>query len=165
MSKNHKKNLSIIGANAFVEIEGIKKIPAKIDTGADSSSVHAENISVSKDGLLSFELFGKKFERAEFRATTVRSSNGDEEVRYRVPLSLKLNDRKIRAFFTLTNREKNNFPVLIGRKTIKDRFIVDVSNRPIRPKLHPKTKHLNELLRKNPFKFHKKYIESIEEKD
>ena len=165
MSKKTKKNLPIIGANAFVEIEGIKEIPAKIDTGADSSSVHAKNISVSKDGVLSFELFGQKFERTEFKATAVRSSNGDEEIRYRVPLSLKIGDKKIRAFFTLTNREKNNFPVLIGRKTIKNRFIVDVSDRPIRPKLPHKTSHLNELLKKNPFKFHKKYIESNEEEE
>lgn len=153
-----RKNLEIIGANTFVSIEGIKGIPAKIDTGADSSSVHVDNISVSEDGVLSFELFGRKIERKEFKAVVVRSSNGEEEIRYRAPLSIVIGSKRIKAFFTLSNREKNNFPVLIGRKTIKNKFIVDVSEREIEPKARLRSKKLNRELQKNPFKFHEKYI-------
>ncbi len=162
MLKIKRKNLEIIGANTFVSIEGIDNIPAKIDTGADSSSVHVENLSVSEDGILSFELFGKKIERKDFKAVVVRSSNGDEEVRYRAPLSMKIGSKKIKAFFTLSNRGKNNFPVLIGRKTIKNKFVVDVSEREIQPKARLRSKSLNRELQKNPFKFHQKYIKSNE---
>ena len=162
MFRKKLKNLEIIGANTFVSIEGIENIPAKVDTGADSSSVHAKNISVSKSGVLSFELFGQKFERKKFKAVVVRSSNGDEEIRYRAPLTVKIGGKKIKAFFTLSNREKNHFPVLIGRKTIKNRFIVDVSEREIIPRKIPRTKNLNSELEKNPFKFHEKYIKSKE---
>ena len=165
MLKNNRKNLEIIGANTFVAIEGIENIPAKIDTGADSSSVHVDNISVSKDGTLSFELFGKKIERKEFRAVVVRSSNGEEEIRFRAPLSVKIGSKKIKAFFTLANREKNDFPVLIGRKTIKNKFIVDVSEREIPLKKRLRSKRLNQELQKNPYEFHQKYIKLSEKED
>ena len=48
----------VIGTNAYIGIMGIKA-PAKIDTGADSTSVWASNIKMSKDGVLSFTLFDK----------------------------------------------------------------------------------------------------------
>lgn len=162
MTKKNRKNLEIIGANTFVSIEGVEGIPAKIDTGADSSAVHVENLSVSKDGVLSFELFGKKIERKDFKAVVVRSSNGEEEIRYRAPLSVKIGSKKIKAFFTLSNREKNNFPVLIGRKTIKNRFVVDVSEREVPLKKRLRSKRLNRELQKNPYEFHQKYIKLSE---
>lgn len=156
--------MDIVGANTFVEIEGISNIPAKIDTGADSSSLHAEDIFVSENGVLSFKFFGKKIETKNFRVAIVRSSNGEEQIRYRTPLSLKIAGRKIRAIFTLTNRSKNNFPVLIGRKTIKNKFVVDVSKKEIPHIKNPGTKKLNEELKENPFKFHQKYIKSNQER-
>lgn len=158
ISIKRKKSLEIIGANTFVDIEGVKNIPAKIDTGADSSSVHAENISVSEDGTLTFEIFGKRLSTKDFKVAVVRSSNGDEEIRYRAPLSVKIGKKKIKAFFTLSNRSKNNFPVLIGRKTIKNKFIVDVSKTEIEKKALTRSPKLNNELKKNPFKFHQKYI-------
>ena len=160
ISIKRKKSLEIIGANTFVDIEGVKNIPAKIDTGADSSSVHAENISVSEDGTLTFEIFGKKLSTKDFKVAVVRSSNGDEEIRYRAPLSVKIGKKKIKSFFSLSDRSKNIFPVLIGRKTIKNKFIVDVSREEFRPEKHQKTPHLNKELSENPFKFHQKYVKS-----
>ena len=53
-------NKEIIG---IVELVSIGKraidIPAKIDTGADSSSIWASNIRVDKNGVLRFSLFGE----------------------------------------------------------------------------------------------------------
>ena len=156
--------LEIIGSNTFVEIEGIKNIPAKIDTGADSSSVHVENISMDRDGILSFDLFGKKISTSDYKVGIIRSSNGDEELRYRAKLSLKLGTKRIKATFSLSDRSKNNFPVLIGRRTINKKFLVDVSNREIQTQKHPHTKHYNRELRENPFEFHKKYVIQAKEK-
>ena len=161
---HQKEPLEVIGANALVEIEGIKNIPAKIDTGADSSSIHATSIAISEAGILSFKIFNKEISTKDFKATIVRNSTGEEQVRYRTPLSLKINNKKIRAMFTLTNRAKNNFPVLIGRRTIKNKFVVDVSYKEITTTKNPVTKKLNQELQKNPFKFHQKYIKSNEEK-
>lgn len=161
--ENINSQLETIGANVFVSIEGVENIPAKIDTGADSSSLHAEKISVSEDGVLSFVIFGKKISTKNFKVAVVRSSNGDESIRYRTPLSLKLGSKTIKASFSLSDRSKNNFPVLIGRRTIKNKFIVDVSRSEIDSKKIPSTKVLNQELKKNPFKFHQKYIKSSQE--
>ncbi len=150
--------LKIIGANTFISLEGIKNIPAKIDTGADSSAVHADNIVMSKDGILSFEIFGKKIQTKEFTVVTIRSSNGEEQIRYRVPLLVTIGDKKMISNFALSNRNKNHFPVLIGRKTIKNHFIVDVSKAEVDLKKKKSAKSLNKEMQKNPFQFHKKYI-------
>ena len=158
--------LDTIGSTELVSIENCSNVPAKIDTGADSSSIWASNIDVSKDGVLSFSLFGEgskfytgeKIERTNFCALVVRSSNGEEEIRYRTELSLKLGSRTIKAMFTLADRSKNHFPILIGRRTLKNKFLVDVSRRAVEKRTNPKTPSLNKELKENPFKFHKKYI-------
>lgn len=165
--KAPKKRLAIIGNNAFVTIAGIKHIPAKVDTGADSSSVWASDIEVNSAGQLEFSLFGPGYplytgERiavAEFSVQQVRNSTGDIKLRYRVPLIMKVKNRKIQAFFTLADRSRNRFPVLIGRKTLQNKFLVDVSKVAIS---RPSTFNNNELvaeLARNPQKFHQKYMQ------
>ena len=152
----------IIGANTFVTIEGMSDIPAKIDTGADSSSVNVTNIEMSPEGVLSFNLIdgkGKRITARTYHVAVVRSSTGEEQTRYRVPLFLEIGSHKIRTTFSLSDRSKNNFPVLIGRKTIKGKFLVDVSKKEIEVQKNPKTKKLNQELENNPVKFHEKYIE------
>ena len=54
------QNLPVIGSTEFVEIFGVSAVPAKIDTGADSSAIWASNIDMKEDGTLIFSLFGKK---------------------------------------------------------------------------------------------------------
>lgn len=163
-----QNSLPIIGANTLVSIEGVSGIPAKIDTGADSSSVHVENIDMSESGVLSFNLLkksGKIIETTDYKVAVVRSSNGSEELRYRAPLSLELGGKKIRATFSLSDRSKNNFPVLIGRKTIKGKFLVDVSEKDLTVEKNPKTPHFNKELRENPYEFHKKYVITKERRE
>ena len=156
---------TIIGSTEVAEIEGVKGVPAKIDTGADSSSVWASEIEMSKEGVLSFCLFGEgsefftgeKIEKREYSALVVRSSNGHEQVRYRTKLRLKIRGAELETTFTLADRSRNNFPVLIGRKTLSGKFLVDVSKRNVETKVNPKTHNLNNELKADPFSFHKKY--------
>lgn len=165
-----EKKLTIIGSTEYVEIAGVKKVPAKIDTGADSSSVWASNIKMSKDGTLIFSLFGKKsplytgekIETTNYKAKIIRSSNGAEQIRYLVKLPLKIQDESFEATFTLANRSRNNFPVLIGRRTLSKNFLVDVSRSAVERPKNPDTPHLNEELKEDPYEFHQKYIEKGE---
>ncbi|MBQ1528607.1 ATP-dependent zinc protease [Candidatus Saccharibacteria bacterium] len=161
------KNLEIIGSTEYVEIAGIKNVPAKTDTGADSSSVWASHIDVDKDGVLSFQLFdeGSNFytgetltrQKDEYKVKIVRSGHGDERIRYRTEIDLEINGHKIHAMFTLADRSRNNFPVLIGRRTLKNKFLVDVSRMAVKKQSNPKTPKLNQELEKNPYAFHQKY--------
>ena len=171
MTKDNEQD--IIGSTEYVEIAGIKNIPAKIDTGADSSAIWASNINMEADGTLVFSLFGKKsplFTGERIRATdykvkSIRSSHGDTQIRYRVKLPLKLGDKSFETTFTLANRSRNNFPVLIGRRTIKGEFLVDTSKTSVKQDSSPTTTiRLNQELKEDPQKFHQKYIKGKEAK-
>ncbi len=161
------KNLTIIGNNAFVTIAGIQKIPAKVDTGADSSSIWATNIHINDAGELEFTLFGpssslytgKPVTVDTFSVQQVRNSTGDVKLRYRVPLSMKVKNRKILAYFTLADRRHNRFPVLIGRKTLQNKFLVDVSKIATPRPATLENSDLNRELASDPRKFHQKYME------
>lgn len=160
-----EKELPVIGRNVLVSIIGhAANVPAKTDTGADSSSMWASNIKVSKKGILSFTLFGEDSEyytgevikRKAYRAAIVRSSNGQEQVRYRTEIPVRIAGKRVRAAFYLSNRSHNDFPILLGRRTISKKFLVDVSVKEY--KIPPKIKRgLYEEMMKNPYEFHKKY--------
>ncbi len=125
-----------IGSRTLVDFpdQRVTRVPAKVDTGADSSSIWATNV-VEKEGELSFKLFGplsphytgEVIRTREYRILSVKNSFGVSELRYKVPLSIKLRGRKIRARFTLADRQNNRYPILIGRQTLKNNFIVDVA--------------------------------------
>ena len=165
--KDNHSNLDVIGSTEYVDIGDYKNIPAKIDTGADSSSIWASHIEVDQAGVLHFQLFdatspfytGETLHRTDFTAIVVRNSSGHEQIRYRTHLSLKIAGHKIRASFNLSDRSRNNFPILIGRRTIASKFVVDVSQRNT-PKSakNPKTKNVQHRLEENPYSFHQKYI-------
>lgn len=165
-TKTLNNTLKVVGSTEYVEVSGIKNIPAKIDTGADTSAIWASQINMESDGTLSFVLFnsksplytGEKLTTTDYLARSVRSSHGDTQIRYRVKLPIVLGGEAFTTTFTLANRSRNNFPVLIGRHTLEDRFLVDVSKAAIE---HPKAKsslHLNQELRDDPYKFHQKYL-------
>lgn len=48
-------------------------------------------------------------------------------MRYTVKLSFTLGNKRYKNQFSLANRANNHFPVLLGRKFLKNRFLVDVS--------------------------------------
>lgn len=109
-------------------------VPAKIDTGAFSSSVWATNI-VETDGTLEFELMGpghinytgNKIVTTNYRSVVIQNSFGKSEKRFGVDLKVTFCGKKVTSFFTLSDRSKKIYPVLIGRKLLKGRFLVDVS--------------------------------------
>lgn len=165
--ESSSKSLPVIGSTEYVEIAGIKSIPAKIDTGADSSSVWASHIRVTKDGVLHFCLFdtdsplytGEELESTDYKAVIVRSASGHEQIRYHTELQVVLDGHKIKAGFNLADRSNNNFPALIGRRTLSGKFLVDVSKKS--PKKKPRTeriKRIQDSLREDPYKFHQKYV-------
>lgn len=130
---------AIIGRveNVSFPTVGVFDVPAKIDTGADLSSIWATNISESSDGLL-FELFGESspfysgkkllIPNGAYTITRVSSSFGHKEYRYRVKLPIKIAGKRIRATFTLSDRSEKLYPILIGRRMISSKFYVDVSS-------------------------------------
>lgn len=158
--------MNIIGSTELIEINGIKNVPAKIDTGADSSSIWASNIDMDQDGTLFFSLFspksplytGELIKTTEYAIKKVRSSHGDEQIRYRVKLPLCVGGKSFTTTFTLANRSRNYFPVLIGRHTLEGNFLVDVSKHEVAHGPNSHTKNLNQEMKEDPVRFHQKYF-------
>lgn len=160
------KKLTTIGRNTTVDFIGhVKGVPAKVDTGADGSSVWASDIIVDEDNILRFRLFdegsphynGEVLEREHYKVAMVRSATGHEQIRYKVQFSLRVGGRRIRASLNLSDRSRNKFPILIGRRTLKGRFIVDVKRFKHHDYERVVTMSLNQELEKNPHAFYKKY--------
>ena len=171
MHKSDKENLPIIGPSTIVSVGGVSNVPAKIDTGAGSSAIWASDIAVSKKGVLSFCLFGKGSQfytgkihkRTDYKVFVVRSAMGQEEIRYRVYIPVNIAGHRIKALFSLADRSKNSFPVLIGRRTLNGKFLVNVSLPNIEHK-EIKTEQRIDIkkFRKNPHEFHKQYVKKGE---
>ena len=136
MPKTTPVKNEIIGSIELISFpeSRIKYVPARVDTGAIYSSIWASGVQVQK-GVLKFALFapgssfynGKVMEATNYRTSSVKSSFGQKEFRYKVRLQVKINNRTIRAWFTLADRSGMNYPVLIGRNILRHKFIVDVS--------------------------------------
>lgn len=162
------KELRTVGSNTIIKVAGIPNVPAKVDTGADSSAIWASDISVNSAGELEFLLFapesphytGEKIIAKNFRVQKVRNSMGGLDIRYHTQLPIVIRGKRLRANFTLSNRSKNNFPVLIGRKTLKNRFLVDVSRVGVQRPSKMDNSELNSELQANPQDFHLKYMEN-----
>ncbi len=121
---------------------GIKNVSAKIDTGAESSSVWASNIK-ERHGMLTFSLFdadspfytGEELSTKDYEIRLIKNSFGHTEFRYKAKLKVSIEGRVISVKFTLANRSTNTFPVLIGRRTLQGRFLVDVSKDSLNKKM------------------------------
>jgi hypothetical protein len=165
--------LPILGTTTLIElINHADKVPAKIDTGADSSSMWASDVNINKKGVLSFTLFGPSspfytgevITRKAYNVALVRSSSGHEQIRYRTEFPVRINGKRIRVLFNLSNRSNNAFPVLIGRRTLAGKFVVDVSQREYTSPLAKVNRGLNKEMQKDPHAFYKKYYRNLLEK-
>lgn len=116
----------------FPELQ-LSGVPARIDTGAKTSSVWASQLT-EKDGELKFVLFAKSspfytgnvISTKSYSRRMVSSSMGTMQERYVVRLKIQLAGKKIRATFSLANRATQVYPVLVGRNILRGKFIVDV---------------------------------------
>lgn len=111
---------------------GVENIHAKIDTGAYRSSMHCKKVHL-EGGLLKFTLHTdagyKEYETLEWTQKLVKSSNGKSQKRYVIQTRIRLFGKNYRASISLTDRSKMRNPLLIGRKMLNGRFIVDVSQK------------------------------------
>jgi len=109
-------------------------VPAKIDTGAFRSSIWASNI-IEEAGVLSFTLLdsssewytGKIYTTTKFEIVEVENSFGHKQERYSVYIKIKMGPKNVVSNFTLADRSMKIYPVLIGRKLLRGRYVVDVA--------------------------------------
>ncbi len=140
MKLRSPKPKQLIGMTDLVDFPdlGLMDVQAKVDTGAFTSALHCKDVQLIKSGLrktLSFWLIDKtglparQFYSDQFSQRMIRNSFGVSEKRYVIKTRVVLFGRTIRAEFTLADREQLKNPVLLGRKLLRNRFIVDVSQK------------------------------------
>ncbi len=129
-----EKEKKIIGRIDKVDFPllSIADIDAKIDTGAYTSSIHCIDIEEVGEVLqCSFldathpEYDGKRFTFKNYDITAVKSSNGKVEVRYAIRTKIVVFNKTYPITLTLSPRDDMRFPVLIGRKFLNGKFLID----------------------------------------
>jgi len=130
--------MQILGRNDRVDLPklGLSNIHAKVDTGAYTCCLHCSKAEVV-NGKLEFTLLdeehpeftGMKFVFSKFKQREIKNSFGEAELRYIIKTQIKIFDRLIRAEFSLSNRGNLKFPVLLGRKILRNRFLIDVTKK------------------------------------
>lgn len=127
---------------------GLTGLEAKVDTGARTSSIHCADVRVEAeddDGTraISFTLLdpehpvynGRRFRARRVGTRIVRSSNGEEQERHVIEAEVVIAGRSIRTEFTLADREAMHYPVLLGRRLLRNNFLVDVARRRVADQL------------------------------
>ena len=105
---------------------------ARIDTGAATSSVGIVSVVETAEGLVvvfANDEYKPGVEKIfpHYERVVVASSMGHQQTRYKVRLSIVMRRRRIRATVTLADRSTQVYPVLIGRRALNQKFVVDVS--------------------------------------
>ena len=132
-----KMHLPIVGAVEWAAVGRSElMMEARIDTGADTTSIHADNIQlVEKDGrrYVRFVLVepetGRQV-RQELRLrrrVLIKQSNGLRDRRFVVRMWVAVGDARSHIDVNLTDRSDFEYPMLIGRNFLTDSLIVDVS--------------------------------------
>ncbi len=138
---------NIMGWVEYVRIEPVDFfVKAKLDTGAKTSSMHAEDIETFKkngDTWVRFTFESKDykdletndkveerritFERKRVRKVVIKRHNSDYQERHVVEMELCINGKVHKEQFSLIDRSRFLYPVLLGRRALKDIALVDAS--------------------------------------
>ncbi len=121
---------------------GLLGLEAKVDTGARTSSIHCTDVRIEAEGEdgrqdISFTLLdpehpdynGRRFRARKVDTRIVRSSNGEQQERHVIAADVVIAGRTIRTKFNLADREAMNYPVLLGRRLLRNNFLVDVARK------------------------------------
>jgi hypothetical protein len=150
--------MNILGRYDRVDLPelGLYNIHAKVDTGAYTSSLHCHRAAVT-NGVLEFilldeehpEFTGLKFTFSDFEERDIKNSFGEVERRFVITTTLKIFNEDITTEFSLSNRGSLKFPILIGRKIVRNRFLIDVTKKNLSYKEKRRRLALKKKARKN----------------
>ena len=131
--------LKVIGRHVRVDFPDLDtlNVDAKVDTGAFRTVLHCDRFEEvetpqGKQLLAVFDLDGKgpkTFHFSNYFLKEFKSSFGEKERRYCIKTTIRIGRKKIKSSVSLTNRRDMKFQVLIGRKTLLRKFLVDVSRK------------------------------------
>lgn len=118
----------------------LTEIDIKVDTGAYTSAIHChkiEEVGAEGDKFIKFTLLDpshshyneKEFIVKNYKKKKVKSSFGTSEQRFVISTKIQLFNETFPIELTLSERGEMKYPVLLGRKLLAKKFIVDPSKR------------------------------------
>lgn len=134
----------VIGATAAVKVvQGDLTFPARVDTGATTTSLHVEQWDIEDASQDMAENVGKVIrfcirdhrgeiewlERKIVELATIKTSV-QEEQRYKVRVKLSCRGIEKNVLVSLKDRSHMEYPVLLGRNFLEGDFLVDVEKNP-----------------------------------
>ena len=136
-----RQRLLVIGWREWITLSGLEcptPIKAKIDTGAATSVCTPRSSNASRSpasrgcGSPSVRTSGAggamRVEAPVIDERRVRSSNGKSELRPVIETEISLGEQVWNVEFTLTRRNAMGFRMLLGRRALRRRAVVDVSS-------------------------------------
>ena len=140
MEKKNPKKRIIIGWREYISLPefNIPRIKVKVDTGANTSALHVTNLKmINRDGddFAQFYIHPiqkkikpkYKVELKIIEHRSIKSSNGFITVRPVVFMPVKIGPFYYEIEVTLINRDLMGFRMLLGRKAMKGKFLVNPS--------------------------------------
>ncbi len=129
----------VIGVAEYVDFPdwGVRRLSARVDTGARTSALHVENVRELSSGRVRFEVRLHKSDSSArvvvtariTRRAPVRSSTGQVDPRLFVRAWIVLGGREQRIEVGLVDRSAMQYPMLLGRSALEHRYLVDVTKR------------------------------------
>jgi hypothetical protein len=141
-------NKQVIGRIDKVDFPewNLSDIDAKIDSGAYSCSIHCDQVEafyIKGVHHVRFTVYKDEAPHVEectvFASKQVKNSFGQIEYRYFVKTTIRLFEKNYIIELALTNRSSMKFPVLLGRKLLHNRFMIDVTKQNLSYKQKMKT--------------------------
>lgn len=133
-----KRDKAIIGWREWLHLPdlGVRWVKAKVDTGARTSALHADQIETFRRAgrdMVRFVVHPvQRSKRRAVKATAelldmraVRSSNGKSETRPVIETAIDVGGDLWVAELTLTKRDVMGFRMLLGRQAIRGHALVD----------------------------------------
>lgn len=117
---------------------GLKRIGVKVDTGAYTSSIYCSKIepltvngkNAIKCTIMDCDVPGSSdVVFTDFTQKSISTSTGNPELRYVIKTTIILFGEKYPIELSLAGRRERRFPILLGRKLLNHRFVVDTGRR------------------------------------
>lgn len=132
-----KETIGRLESVSFPEYH-LEGVTAKVDTGSYRGALHCDEIELIKDGrerMLRLvpldptrpQFTGQDVFTKDYKTTYVTSSSGHRERRYVIFTTIGINGNDYPIELSISKRDKMRYPVLLGRKFLHDKFLVDVT--------------------------------------
>ena len=123
-------NKPVFGVNEYIDIDGIGRLKAKIDSGNEAYNVlHGVDVSEEGESISFTTVNGKRIKAPRSGEIKIHIGSGVKEDRPIVKLNIKIGDKKYQDIpFSIADRSENVDPILVGEPFLKKlNAVIDVN--------------------------------------